>query len=164
MSNNIKRKIFISYHHARDQTYVDNFINIYSQNFEIFTDRSLGEPIRSNDTEYINRKIREEYIVGSSCTIVFCGAETYKRKYVDWEIYSTLHHQKGLLGIGLPISQLNPILPTRLRENIQSTYALWGGTWTGDLQLSNLIENAISRSAIKFLIKNSLPKMSRNLS
>jgi hypothetical protein len=88
-----KRKVFISYHHGNDQWAYDYFSKTYGEDLELFSDQSLDGKIRSNDTEYVNRAIREDYIVGSSITIVLCGSETGKRKYVDWEIRSTLHQK-----------------------------------------------------------------------
>lgn len=79
-----KRKVFVSYHHAEDQKYSDWLRDNLGEELELFTDRSLDGPIRSYEAEYVNRRIREDYILGSSITIVLCGPETYKRKYVDW--------------------------------------------------------------------------------
>lgn len=169
----IKRKIFTSYHHKCDQSYYDWISSNLSNKYNLFSDRALDEPVRSDDHEYVNRRIREEYIVGSSLTIVLCGAETYKRKYVDWEIHSTLHHKKGLLGIILPncatqtIFSGNYIVPSRLYQNIQSGYAHWI-TWDHQQWLSNPevfvghIETALKKSESNFLIRNSDDKMQRN--
>jgi hypothetical protein len=50
----------------------------------------------------MSRVIREDYIKGSSITIALCGAQTWKRRFIDWEIASTLHHEHALLGILIP--------------------------------------------------------------
>ena len=52
------------------------------------------------------RKIREKYLTNSTVTIVFIGECTKARKYVDWEIASSLRNdpnngRSGLLGINL---------------------------------------------------------------
>jgi len=125
-----KRKVFISYHHRRDQQWFNNFTRLFAESFEIFYDKSLDGRIRSDYPEYINRTIREDYIKGSSITIVLCGGETWKRKYVDWEIHSTLHHKHALLGIALPTAikdQGKIVVPARLHDNIESGYAHWLG-------------------------------------
>lgn len=168
-----KRKIFTSYHHKLDQGYYDWLSAHLSDRLELFTDRALGEPVRSDDPEYISRSIREEYIQGSSVSIVLCGAETYKRKYVDWEIHSTLHHQHALLGIYLPTCTRNLdssiIVPNRLYHNINSGYAHWIG-WDHLGWLANPavfighIETALQKSTRKYLIRNSEAKLGRNLS
>lgn len=166
-----KRKVFISYHHKNDQTYCDWLRTGLSTYLEVFTDRSLDERIRSDDAEYVNRRIREDYIVGSSVTIVLCGSESHKRKYVDWEIYSTLHHEHALIGLALPTAIRTPesktIVPDRLHHNVQSGYAVFE-QWNADVWAQNpavfsaLLERAIQASQNKGLIRNQDEKMSRN--
>jgi hypothetical protein len=161
----------VSYHHKQDQNYADWLRNELSGHLDVFVDRSLREPVASNDPEYINRVIREDQIVGSSVTVVLCGPETYKRMYVDWEIRSTLHHEHALLGIALPTAARayngNVIVPDRLHHNIQSGYAHWDhwnhGAWSQNPQsFVNLIEAAIEKARNKSLIDNSMEKMTRN--
>lgn len=162
-----KRRVFISFHHKGDQDWFDYFSSKFSDQYEIFLDKSIGETqVRSDDPEYINRAIREDYITGSSITIVLCGAETHKRKYVDWEIYSTLHLEHGLLGIALPTAQKTLegkiIVPDRLHINIQRGYAHFV-EWVDDaIMLKQHIEATLSRSENKQLIDNTLEKMTRN--
>lgn len=166
-----KRKVFISYYHKNDQVWFDLFTEKFNNQYEVFFDQSLDSRIRSDDTEYVNRRIREDYIVGSSITIVLCGTETWKRKYVDWEIYSTLHHEHALLGIALPMNFKRDgliVVPGRLYDNITSGYARWI-MWQDDAAgLKQEIEIAISQSQNKLLIKPSLrndrEKMGKNLS
>jgi hypothetical protein len=161
-----KRKVFISYYHRGDQGWFDYLTRLFGDIYEIFYDQSLDGRVRSDDPEYVNRRIREDYIVGSSLTIVLCGAETWKRKYVDWEIYSTLHHEHALLGIALPTAvkgdKGSTVVPARLHANVESGYAYWMH-WTEDPALvQSGVEAAIERSRNARLIDNSLPKMTRN--
>jgi len=163
-----KRKVFISFHHKNDQSWFDYFSKKFGDQYEVFYDQSLNtQLVRSDDPEYINRAIREDYIKGSSITIVLCGAETQKRKYVDWEIYSTLHYEHALLGIALPNAQRiqdgKIIVPDRLYANWAIGYAHFI-EWTNDpLELKQQIEIAIQKSTQKNLIDNSQEKMERNL-
>jgi hypothetical protein len=165
----LKRKVFVSYHHGGDQLYFDHFTSVFGETYQIFQDRSLGERIRSEDPEYVNRKIREDYIVGSSITIVLCGAETWKRKYVDWEIFSTLHHKHALLGIILPTAIKNYqgqiIVPDRLADNINTGFARWmhwDWSWSVNPQeLKNAIETTVQQCNPS-LILNSRLRMTRN--
>ncbi len=163
-----KRKIFISFHHGNDQWAFDMFTRTFSEVYEVFYDQSLDGHVRSNDPEYVNRRIREDYIKGSSVTIVLCGSETGKRKYVDWEIHSTLHYEHALLGIALisapRSSDGTVIVPSRLHANVVSGYAYFLFNWPADaISLKAGIEIAINRSKTTQLINNSLPKMERNL-
>ena len=163
-----KRKVFISYHHNNDQYWYDLFSQHFSDTLDLFYDNSLDRQIDSTNAQYVNRRIREEHIFGTSVTIVLCGAETYKRRWVDWEIHSTLHYSHGLLGIGLPtcfISYDNKfIVPERLHQNIASGYAVWM-QWTDNATILNSqIEVAVRNSSQKSLIRNSPTKMKRSLS
>lgn len=58
------------------------------------------------------RRIRGDYLTGTSYTLVLCGKETPWRKFVDWEIKATLDKQQGLIGLGLPS---NPSLNGKVR-------------------------------------------------
>ncbi len=166
-----KRKIFTSYHHKLDQVYYDWLSNHLSDRLELFADRAPGEAVRSDDHEYVAHRIREEHIVGSSLTIVLCGTETHKRKYVDWEIHSTLLHKKALLGIILPTcsqtSNGNLIVPDRFYQNTQSGYAhyiMWNHQqWSSNPSVFiSHIEASIQKSNNRSLIKSSDPKMGIN--
>lgn len=162
-----KRKVFISYHHHGDQPYYDHFTKTFGDAYDAFYDNSLERALDSDNTDYINQKIREEYIWGSSITIVLCGANTGKRKYVDWEIRSTLEYEHALLGIALPTittSGSSLLVPDRLADNWQSGFAHWLSPYPQNpTQLQNAIEQAIQKSSNKSLIRNDREKMKRNL-
>lgn len=119
--SSVRRKVFISYHHANDQHYYNEFSRFFSGSYDIFYDNSLDRRIDSTKSEYVNRKIREDYIVGSSATIVLCDSETFKRKWVDWEIHATLYHRHCLLEIILPTCQMKLLAFPRF---INSSWAL----------------------------------------
>ena len=125
----VKRKVFVSYHHRGDQAYYDVFSRTFHDNYDVITDNSLERRIDSDDADYIRRRISENNITGTSCTIVLVGANTWGRKYVDWEIKATLDMQHGLVGVQLPTLIAGPqgtvSVPGRLYDNIQSNYALW---------------------------------------
>lgn len=152
-----KRSIFVSYHHNRDQYYYNEFSRLFSDTYDVIRDNSVDRIIDSDDPEYVMRRIRENYITGSSCTIVLCGPETRWRKYVDWEIKATLDKNHGLIGINLPhnpkyfLGRVHK--PDRLQDNLDSYYALWMD-W-GQLNahsLKSYIELAIDSP--KILINN----------
>ncbi len=162
-----KRKVFVSFHHKNDQPWFDYFKQKFSDQYEVFMDKSIGETqVRSDDPEYVNRAIREDYITGSSITIVLIGAETHKRKYIDWEIYSTLHLEHALLGISLPTAQRTYegkiIVPDRLHVNVQRNYAHFIEWVDNAVLLKQNIEIALNKSTNKQLLDNNLEKMTRN--
>ena len=164
----VKRKIFISYHHFYDQYYKDFLSNTLSEKYDICTDNSIEEPIDSDNIDYLKWKIKNEHIKGTSVTIVLCGSDTYKRKWIDWEIKYTLEMEHALIGLYLPNATRNLngniIVPDRLYHNIKSGYAKFAPYSTSDaIALKALIENAISHSkGNQNLIINNMPLKARN--
>ena len=103
-----KHKVFISYHHANDQFYKEKLLE-FNENHDIFIDKSVdtGDIDDNLSDENIRTKIRDEYLNDSTVTIVLIGTETWCRKHVDWEIYSsmydgTVNKKSGILVINLP--------------------------------------------------------------
>jgi hypothetical protein len=125
----IKHRVFVSYHHRGDQAYYDAFSRLYHDTYEVIYDNSLERKIDSDNVDYVMQQIREKFIIGTSCTVVLVGAQTWGRKYVDWEIKGTLDKQHGLIGVWLPTIARNlrneMIVPDRLLDNIQSGFAVW---------------------------------------
>lgn len=161
-----KPKVFVSYHHRNDQLYADRFGALFHEQYQVITDRSLKDEIDSNNAEYVYHRIRDEFIKGTSCTIVLCGQETMNRRYVDWEIKATLDKEHGLLAVVLPTCPRNyantPIVPSRLAENINSGYARWIH-WTEDVRsMIAAINNARAAATYTSLIHNSAPMMARS--
>lgn len=125
----MKRKIFVSYHHAGDQAYYNAFSDTFHDTYDVVYDNSLERTIDSDNVNYVMQRIRDTCITGSSCTLVLVGQDTWGRKYVDWEIKATLEKQHGLIGVRLPTAPISAdnkiIVPDRLHDNIQSGYAVW---------------------------------------
>jgi hypothetical protein len=117
-------RVFVSYHHHNDRSYYDQFVHLFEDTYDTVQDTSVDREIDSENSEYVLRNIREEYLTGSSVTIVLCGSETPYRKFVDWEIKATLDKEHGLIGINLPTNPTG-LVPNRLFDNIQSGYAIW---------------------------------------
>lgn len=165
----VKRKVFVSYHH-QDQEWVDYFRAQFGTGLEVFSDGSLDRLIDSQDTDYVSRTIREDYITGTSITIVLCGNETWKRKYVDWEIHSTLDKNHAVLGIILPDhkqvmrdGQFTWLVPNRLADNVNTGYAHWIGWPQNAEALKQAIDHALNQSSVnKHMKNNSAQKMQRN--
>ena len=168
MAINPRRKVFISYHHYGDQAYYDAFSEAFHAKYEVFFDNSLDRARDSEDEGYILRYIRENHLTGSSCLIVLCGADTWGRKYVDWEIKAALDQEMGVLAIQLPtlkpsIAGGSVAVPGRIADNIKSGYALfthWSTAVKTMQGLSDLIEDSLTRS--KALIDNTRERRQRN--
>ena len=165
-SDPTRHKCFISYHHA-DQGEVEEFIESFGH---VFIAKALGvsdedDFINSTDTDYIMDQIREKYLTDSTVTIVLVGKCTWARRYVDWEVYSTLRNDKnnrrsGLMAITLPsiANYSNRQLPPRVADNVEGDelYARWWKYPTNDESLRSFIETAFAdRTAKADLIVNS---------
>ena len=126
--NSVRHKVFVSYHHE-DQEEVDAFIETFDTERDVFISRGVGidfedDIINSDNTDYVMRRIRELYLQDSTVTIVLIGKCTWARKYVDWELQSSLRSgatvtPNGLLGIKLPSFDSNNVYPDRLNKNLK---------------------------------------------
>ena len=161
-------KVFVSYHHQCDQVFYDRFATLFADSYEIITDTSIDRKIGSDDVDYQQQVIREQHITGSSVTIVLCGAGTWKRRWVDWEIHMTLNKRHALLGICLPTNPRNAdgkvTVPDRLHANIVSGYAHFVH-WTEDPKLVRAaIDIAMEKARQASNMDNSAPRMERSRS
>lgn len=175
--NSVRHKVFLSYHKS-DQDDVENFIQTFDNERKVFITRSMinvdmeNDIINSNDTDYIMSRIRELYLKNSTVTIVMLGKCTWARKYIDWEIKSSLrsgdkYTPNGLLGILIPSQGDSANPPERLNKNLPSDdtegYARWYTYPTRKDTLANWIEDAFqARSTRRHLINNSRDRFSNN--
>jgi hypothetical protein len=134
---NNRHKVFVSYHHALDESYKNIFELRFGNRFGAIVPGSVkvGDIDPTLPTETIRQKIRDEHLRDTSVTVVLIGAETWQRKHIDWEIGSSIRHteynpRSGLLGILLPTyprtdpPKYNPhTIPPRLYDNIQCGFA-----------------------------------------
>jgi hypothetical protein len=133
--NTQRHKVFVSYHHANDQDYRNEFERLFADVFDIMISKSvqIGDIDPSLKSDTIRQIIRDEYLRDSTVTVVLVGTQTWQRKHVDWEIASsirdtTLNSRSGLLGIFLPSFPLKNeydeyTIPPRLYYNHKNGYA-----------------------------------------
>ena len=171
----VRRKCFISYHHS-DQTAVDQFVRNFDHDQDCFIARGLGqempgEVINSTNTDYVMSKIREKFLGSSTVTIVLMGKCTWARRYVDWEIQSSLRSGEqttpnGLLGIKLSTFT---DFPQRFHENLSNDwpkidcYARHMDYPTSTQSLVDAVEGAFQRrTSHRNLIVNPRDRMEYN--
>ncbi|MHA8110397.1 TIR domain-containing protein [Lactobacillaceae bacterium Melli_B4] len=75
-------------------------------------DKSLNEPINSENREYVMQRIRDEYLKDSSITIFLIGQKSYEnlgddqyyiKKELQASLYKSINHgRNGILGVVLP--------------------------------------------------------------
>lgn len=174
-SSGTRRKVFISYYKA-DRKEVEKFIKKWAVNEGIFIPRSIGvydnsDLINSKDTEYVMSQVRKKYLGDSTVTIVLIGKCTHSRRYIDWELKTSLRQgtytPNGLIGILLPSAGNSGYLPPRLRDNWKKgnkdCYARYYAYPSSATQLRNWIEDAFNaRFTRSHLIKNSSDMMKYN--
>ena len=118
-----RHKCFVSYH-VDDLTEVETFLNDFGTEF---IPRSVGVTVEddfvdSANEDYVKLRIRELYLTDSTVTIVLLGTCTWARKFVDWEISSSLrddtnNKRNGLLVYPLPSRNNTATLPARVGDN-----------------------------------------------
>jgi len=135
---NNRHRVFVSYYHDEDQGYRELFEKLFVDIHDIMVSESveIGDIDDTRlSTDRIHQIIRDDYLRDSTVTVVLVGAHTWQRKFVDWEIGSSLRHtqknpRSGLLGILLPTypgyanNTYDPhTIPPRLYDNIKCEFA-----------------------------------------
>ena len=175
VNNKIRRKVFIS-HHKEDRKEVDAFINKFGNEKKVFQPYVLGandndDFIDSSNTAYVMTQIRKKYLQDTTVTIVLIGSCTHSRRYVDWEIKSSLRQGEyppnGLIGIILPSQGTSAYMPPRLEKNWNSDnldcYAKYYVYPSRADELRRWIDDAYNaRTQRAYLIKNSQVMMKYN--
>ena len=122
----VRHKCFLSYY-SEDAGEVLSFVNRFA---EVFIPKAVGISenypwLDSADDDYVMDVLREEYLADSTVTLAFIGRCTWSRKFVDWEVYSSLRRDKnnrlnGLLAIQLPsaVGVSTTKLPSRVSKNV----------------------------------------------
>ena len=84
--------IFISYHHELNnehRKYIQQLVEQLGYN-DITPNEITKEDDNNLSDEQIRQKIRDKYLKDVDVTIVIVGRDTKNRKFIDWEIYSTV--------------------------------------------------------------------------
>lgn len=174
----LRHKVFVSYHHSTgDQKYRNDFERLFAERHEIMVSKSvqIGDIDPNLASDSIRQKIRDEYLRGSTVTVVLIGPETWQRKHVDWEIGASIRHtqynsRSGLLGIILPTYPRNDpskynqyTIPPRLNDNIESGFAKIYNWTTDPAAVKQWIHEAYERRN-KITPDNSFPSFVNNRS
>jgi len=178
LSNN-RHNVFVSYHHANDEYYKNRFEHLFGDVEDSIISRSvqIGDIDPYANTEYVRQLIRDEFLRKSTVTVVLVGAETWKRKHVDWEIGSSLRQtaynsRSGLVGLLLPdhpsygLTTYDPYtVPPRLHDNVQRGFAEMYSWTEQPVVVQNWIHEAYRRrSSLTCLPDNSRDAFRRNSS
>lgn len=98
------RRVFFSFHYVRDSWKVSQIRNsgVVRARYEPtrFLDHADWEEVMRKGDANIKRWI-DSQLHGASVTVVLIGAETYSRKWVQYEIEESHRQRMGILGIRL---------------------------------------------------------------
>lgn len=178
-----KHKAFVSFHSV-DQYYRDEFDRLFGDHY-ISKSVDFGDIDPDNSDEYIKRLIREDNITDSSVLFALYGAETHKRKHVDWEIFAGLSGNagghSGLAVVILPTfpvafdlygncdqEQFHAFLHPRVSANLESGFAdlyFWPGILRSgsSIPVRDVLDRAFEkRITHKHHIDNSAPQYRYN--
>lgn len=182
--NQTKHNTFISFHHD-DEEYRDEFETEFGH---LYTSKSVqdGDIDSDNGAEYTSRLINDGHISDSSVVVALYGANTKKRKHIDWEISAGVSKKvggySGLVIIILPTfpitpfdsystykeEMLYPYLHPRTVANLKSGYAkvyFWKCNYNLPIvELSDALHEAHGkRISHNHLIDNSDEQYTNNL-
>lgn len=105
-----KHKCFISFK-MEDEEQKNKISEMLGKDY--FVDKSLKEPINSEDSDYIMRRIREKYLSDSTVTIFLIGKKSSEnlgsteQEFIKRELQASLYNgenntRSGILGVVLP--------------------------------------------------------------
>ena len=149
-------KVFVSYHHDNDQQYRNQFEEML-ENDIVSRSVDMGDIDPNFKPETIWQKIRDEHLRDSTVTVVLIGTQTWQRKFVDWEIGSSIRHtqynpRSGLIGILLPTRPdyqqgtfNGRTIPPRLYDNYRCEFAHIYDWSTNPSYIQNWIDEAFKR-------------------
>lgn len=161
MSN--RHRVFISYHHALDESYRKLIELRFGNAFGAIVPGSVDDgDINPNlPTETFQQRIRDEHLRDTSKAVVLFDDQTWQRKHIEWEIDSSIRDtsassRSGLLDIVLPTyprmdkSQYNPrTIPFRLHDNIECGFASTHNWWEEAATGQNWVRQAYHRMSSK---------------
>jgi hypothetical protein len=116
------RRVFFSFHYERDVWRASQVRNSWvtkpDREAAGFWDAASWEEVKKKGEEAIKAWIREQ-LKGTSVTVVLIGTETYKRKYVQYEIEQSCQMGNGLLSASTStISKINMGAPNRKAKTL----------------------------------------------
>ena len=161
-----RHECFISYH-KDDKDAVDEFCETFEGAFIRRGIVMEEEIVDSTDTDYVMGRIRKLYLQNSTVTIVLVGRCTWARRFVDWEVQSSLRKPRtgpppnGLVAIQLWKSYKK--LPNRVNLNVDSGYAKFYKYPKSSRGLSSIIDEAFNaRTDLQGSIENPRKRFSNN--
>jgi hypothetical protein len=156
--------IFISYDRENDGQHFARISNMLADYVDFTYRGSIKDISKADDPEYVTEQMIHGELSKAEIAVVLCGKQTFKKKFVEWEISAALSNRQALIGVILPDyikSQTGRIIvPERLMDNVKSTYASCIG-WSNDpVYIYKNIKKTVKHRITKSMqIRNNRPKM-----
>ena len=124
------------------------------------------------DRRFVLQEIDEAYFGMSTVTIVLVGRNTYRRRFVDWEIAVSLdtsneRWRNALVAIWLRSAAGTGMLPDRLGRNIAGAVGYVLKPWRypkSAAELNDMIAKALkAKAGGEYLVDNSADLMAKDL-
>jgi hypothetical protein len=174
-------KVYLSYHKGADEIRRRNFEIQFGGACEVILPDVVGLEALPEELppDVARQRIREQHLRDSVVTVVLVGVDSWRSRYVDWEIGATLQGAAdgpggALLGILLPsysatyagfFNTFSPdgapfypyTLPPRLYDNVANSYAPLVRWTDNPLEVRRWINVAWSRRSAGLDSDNSFP-------
>lgn len=125
------KRVFLSYSYEDIQQVRGLKLLLANPNYDLdFYDESLGTAVDSQDANYIKSVIGDK-IRRSSVTVCLIGNDTYKSKWVNWELQKSVEEGNKLIAMALKGID-NATLPALIKEK-QLTFHAWNPAVLGNL-------------------------------
>jgi len=125
------KRVFLSYAYEDMQQVRGLKLLLANPNFDLdFYDESLDVAIDSKDADYIRRVIGEK-ISRASVTVCLIGKDTYKSRWVDWELEKSDGEGNKIITMALKGID-SAVLPSLIKEK-KLTFHPWDPKKLGDL-------------------------------
>lgn len=159
---------FVSFDHKLDTGWFDLLQRKIPPELTLRSDTSIDRLIYSDMTKQVCESILPREIDGCEIVIVLVGKDSWRRKYIDWEIDISLRLGCSVLGIQLPtLPVVNDAIsmPGRLLDNVRSGFASW---MTFEALMSSPDQcdllSGIIRNSNRSLIQNNRTRLSEDIS
>jgi hypothetical protein len=160
--------VFVSFDHKIDTGWFDLLQKKALPELGFRSDTSIERLIYSDMTKQVCELVLPNEIDDCKIALVLVGKESWRRKYIDWEVDICLRLGCSVIGLHLPtLPVINDSIsmPGRLLDNVRSGFATW---MTFEALISSTdqygILSEIVRNANHSLVRNNRSRLSEDIS
>jgi hypothetical protein len=120
--------VFVSFDHHVDAGWFDLLRQKAPPELAFRSDTSVDRLINSDMASHVCGSVLPKEVGNCQVALILVGRDSWRRKYMDWEVDVCLSQGCGILGLQLPtLPVINDSIsmPGRLLDNVRSGYATW---------------------------------------